>query len=307
MKRLSSLTLALALLLASTAHAQEAFQFGVIGHSFVGTADDSQLRKAIRESDADNLAFVVVNGIKSASEPCSDALYGERRAVLDEAENGIVVSLAASDWVGCKTRNEKSAAIERLNRVRELFFQDEFSFGASKIPVLRQSITPKFRAYTENARWEVGSILFATINLPSGNNHFLPDGGRNSEFEDRLIANRDWLQRLFTFATSKKLKGIVLFCDANPLTLPHQRPFLFRGQRDGFSEIRQRLTTLTADFPGKVLLVHSESTPRTDTVKAINWKRNLGSVGVGPGWIKLAVRNNSSTLFTLAATTPREK
>ncbi len=283
MKKLPALRLMLALLpgllsgllSASAAQAQDAFQFGVIGHSFVGAADDSLLRKALRESDADNLAFVVVNGIKAASEPCSDALYSDRRTLLDEAENGVVVSLAASDWVGCKTRDQKSAAIERLNRVRELFFQDEFSFGA---------------------------ILFATINLPTGNNHFLPDGGRNSEFEDRLIANRDWLQRLFTLAASKKLKGIVLFCDANPLTLPHQRPFLFRGQRDGFSEIRQRITTLTATFPGKVLLVHGETTPRTDPMNAINWKRNLGSIGVGPGWIKLAVNDNPNTLFTLAAT-----
>lgn len=282
----------------NTAAAQDSFQFGVIGHSFSGNPDDAVLRKALSESDADSLAFVVVNGIKSATEPCSDALYSDRRDLLKEAENGVIVSLAASDWVGCRNKNG-SIAIDRLNRVRDLFFPDEFSFGASRVPLFRQSVTPKFRSYTENARWEFGNILFATVNLPSANNHFLQDGGRNSEFEDRLIANRDWLQRLFTFATQRKMAGIVLFTDGNPLAQPSQRPFLLRGQRDGFSETRQRITTLAGEFRGKVLLVHGENL-KSESNAGILWRRNLGSIGVASGWSKFAVNNGKPDLFTLA-------
>lgn len=278
--------------------AQDSFQFGVIGHSFAGSPDETVLRNALNQSDADNLAFVVVNGIKSAGEPCSDALYSLRRDLLKEAENGVIVSLAASDWVSCRNKNG-SIAIERLNRVRELFFPDEFSFGASKLPLFRQSVTPKFRSYTENARWEFGNILFATINLPAANNHFLQDGGRNSEFEDRLIANKDWLQRLFTFATQKKLAGIVLFTDGNPLAQPSQRPFLLRGQRDGFAETRQRISTLAAEFRGKVLLVHGESL-KSEPNGGILWRRNLGSIGVASGWSKFTVDGSRPALFVLA-------
>ena len=30
----------------------------------------------------------------------------------------------------------------------------------------------KFRAYSENARWEIGNVMFATFNLPANNNHY---------------------------------------------------------------------------------------------------------------------------------------
>ena len=94
-----------------------------------------------------------------------------------DAENALIVSLAASDWVNCKAKNGKSIAIERLNRVRELFFAEDVSFGDTDISLIRQSSSAKFRSYAENARWEYGDILFATINLPADNNHYLPEAG----------------------------------------------------------------------------------------------------------------------------------
>jgi len=109
--------------------------------------------------------------------------------------------------------------------LRDLFFSDEFSFGASKLPVIRQSVAVKFRSYGENARWEFGNILFATINLPADNNHYLPDAGRNSEFEDRAIANRDWLQRVFTFAARKKWKGLYCFAMATRFPSPARHSY----------------------------------------------------------------------------------
>jgi hypothetical protein len=291
-----SLTL-LGALIAPLAMAQDSFQFGVVGHTFGTTPDEAVLRKALADSDADNLAFVVVNGIKAGSEPCSDALYNRRRDLLRQAENGVIVSLAASDWVACRSKSGAIAS-ERLNRLRDLFFSDEFSFGASKIPLLRQSVTPKFRSYAENTRWEFGSVLFATINIPATNNHFVQDGGRNSEFEDRLIANLDWLQRLFGQATQKKLAGIVLFCDGNPLAPPSQHPFLLRGQRDGYAEMRQRINTLAASFRGKVLVVHGENLP-DGSQERILWRRNLGNLGIAPGWSRLSVNNHHPDLFVL--------
>lgn len=282
------------------AAAQDSFRFDVINHALSGAPDENALHSALRESDAGDPAFVVVNGVKSATEPCSDTLYSARREVLTQAQADVIVSLAASDWIGCRSKSA-SIAIERLNRVRDLFFSDEFSFGASKITLLRQSVTPKFRSYMENARWEFGNILFATINLPAANNHFVQDGGRNSEFEDRLIANKDWLQRLFALATQRKMAGIVLFADGNPLAQPGQRPFLLRGQRDGFAETRQRITTLAGRFRGKVLLVHGGH-PHNTSNKSIVWRRNLGSIGVASGRSAFVVDSRNTALFTLAKT-----
>ena len=269
------------------------FSFAVISPLPGAAMDDDALRDAIAETDEDNLAFVIANGMKSANEPCTDKLYLRRKALLEEAKNGLIVSLAASDWAECKNEAGKSAANGKLNRVRELFFSDEFSMGASRIPVIRQSMTAKYRSFSENARWEMGRTMFATLNLPASNNHFIFDAGRNSEFEDRLIANRHWLQRIFSAAMQKKNAAIVLFCDGNPLAIPRA------VKRDGYAEIRSQIKSLAKKFPGKVLIVHGEAA-KTPSSPAIIWNGNLGQLGAGASWIKVTVARTGSTLFVVA-------
>lgn len=270
------------------------FSFGVISYPQQNSADESALRDAIDETDADNLAFVVTNGIKAAGEPCTDWLYNQRKALLQTAKNGVIVSPSAADWAECKSDNGKTSAVGKLNRLRELFFTDDFSFGSTRIPVIRQSANAKFRSYAENARWEMGNTMFATINLPANNNHYVSDAGRNSEFEDRLVANRDWLRRVFTYAARKKLAGIVLFCDGNPLLGAAD------GKRDGFAETRRYIVGLTAKFPGKVLLVHGPRAPHAGAVPDIIWHGNMGELDAGSGWVKLTVNASQPALFTVA-------
>ena len=301
MTRLLSCGLAACLVLqAGAAAAQPAdMSFGVIGHTFRKTADEALLRQAIRETDADNLGFVVVNGIKSANEPCSDALYEKRLGLLSGAKNGVVLSLAGSDWSECKRENGRSAAMERLTRMRDVYFQDEMSFGETRLILSRQSTSTKFRSYAENARWDMGNIVFATINLPAPNNHYLTDAGRNGEFEDRLIANRYWLERTFTFATREKRAGVVLFSDGNPGV--HSGRTSARGPdgaRDGFFEVRRQIVALAASFPGKVLVVHGGTPARSASAPAIVWRGNLGDIEVANGWARLNVSPFAPTLFT---------
>lgn len=292
----SSLPLAVlcaALALASPDIATAAgFSFGVFSRTSDPNFDDSMLRAIIEETDADNLAFVVANGIKANDEPCTDTIYQRRKSLLADAKHGLVVSLAASDWAKCRSENGKSAAIAKLNRVRDLFFDDDFSLGGTRIPVTRQSTAAKFRTVVENARWEIGKVMFATVNLPSKNNHYVYDAGRNSEFEDRLVANREWLNRIFTFASRKKAAGIVLFCDGNPLSAklpPAER-------RDGFTEIRKQILAQASRFPGRVLIIHGQANASSDAPR-IAWRGNLGELAAGSEWTKVTIDNRSPELF----------
>jgi hypothetical protein len=301
MTRLHARCLALALTAApALALAQPVpFSFGAIGHVFRAAADDGVMRKAIIESDADNLAFVVINGVKAADEPCSDTLYDQRLALLSQAKNGVVLSLAGSDWVDCKRGNGRPAAMERLTRIRDVYFQDEMSFGATRLPLSRQSTLSKFRSYAENARWEVGNIVFATVNLPAPNNHYVTDAGRNGEFEDRLIANRYWLQRTFTFAQREKRDGIVLFCDGNPAVLSGRTGIRTPdGTRDGFVEVRRQIAALAGTYNGKVLVVHGSA--RLPAPKNIRWRGNLGELALPAGWLKVNVKPDDEKLFSLS-------
>ena len=284
-----------------------AFSFGVIAPTTTRAADEAGLRDAILATDADNLAFVVSSGIKTAQEGCSDKLFFKRKELFQGAKNGLIVSVAASDWSSCKADDGRSMAIERLSRVRDLFFEDEFSFGASKLPLTRQASTPKYRTYVENLRWDVGNLVFATVHLPSNNNDFVAAAGRNSEFDDRLIADRDWLHRVFGVATQKGAAGIVLFCDGNPMLPPDLTGLPGQGQgqgqggrRDGFAEIRKQILALSARFPGKVVLIHCQEGAPGASASTLTWRGKIGAVALGSGWARITVDPLAPALFSLS-------
>lgn len=308
-----ALALLLALLVAASPLAAapvREFGFGVIAHAFKDRPDELALRDAIAGTDAENLAFVVANGIKSEKEPCSDSLYLQRRQILGSAKNGLILSLAGSDWIGCTAEDGQSVALERLNRLREIFFSGEFTLGESKLPVSRQSAMQKFRSYGENARWEVGGIEFATFNLPAENNHYLPAAGRNSEFEDRVIANRSWLQRIFGIATHRKASGIVLFFDGDPLLIRSKESARTDGRRDGYLEIRKEIRTLASHFHGQVLAIHGTGAG-VPQIEGIRWTGNVGDLSVPRGWKKITVTPGTATVFALqedsTGATPRTR
>jgi hypothetical protein len=289
-------------LLAAPKKDPDRHQFGVIGHSFHNGGGEAKLKQAIADESESALAFVVVTGIKGTAESCSDRLYEKRRELFDDARRPMIVALAASDWSECKNSAGRSVAIERLNRLRELFFSEPASLGAHKMPVTRQSSSPRFRSYAENAHWEVGDVLYATINLPANNNHYRPEAGRNSEYEDRLVANRFWLNRLFAMARREKRDAIVLFSEGDVKALMQPtglRALLDRTNKlDGFDEPRRQIATLAQKFPGKVLLIDTDSA-REGAAPSIEWRGNLGHLSLGSEAVEVKVTPGAASPFTL--------
>ncbi|OEZ63364.1 hypothetical protein [Duganella sp. HH105] len=300
---LSALTALMALMAGPAQAVQPAvrgFQFGVIGHSFKSGPDESVLKRAIADATLIAPAFIVATGIKASTEPCSDRLYAQRRALLNDAAPPMIVSLAGSDWSACVNSIGRSNAIERLNRLRELFYADGESLGERRLPLTRLSASAKFRSYAENAHWEYGKVLFATINLPANNNHFRAEAGRNSEYEDRLVANRAWLHRLFTLAERQKMQGLVLFSDGDVGVQAEQGFSLlpsFQSKQDGFAEPRRQIRAMAEKFKGKVLLVDTQSGAGTEP--AIVWRGNVGHLSLAAEWAEVRVAPGTAALFTL--------
>ena len=290
-------------LLAAPKKNSDRHQFGVIGHSFHNGGGEAKLKQAIADESESALAFVVTTGIKGADEPCSDKLYEKRRELFDDAHRPMIVLPSASDWSECKNSAGRSVAIERLNRLRELFYSAPTSLGTHKIPLTRLSASAKFRSYSENAHWQIGDVLYATVNLPANNNHYRPEAGRNSEFEDRMVANRFWLNRLFAMARRERLDAIVLFSegDVKALTQPTGlRALLGRSssKQDGFDEPRRQIATLAQKYSGKVLLIDTDSA-RKGAEPAIEWRGNLGHLSLGSGAVEVKVTPGASPPFTL--------
>jgi len=285
-------------------------RFAVIGHS-LGDGGGERLKQAIDDADDKSTAFVVVTGIKGAKEACSDKLYQQRRELVADARRPAIVVPTASDWTECRNSAGRTNAIERLNRIRELFYAEPQSLGARKLPLTRQSMSPRFRSYAENAHWSVGKVLYAALNLPANNNHYLTEAGRNSEYEDRLVANRFWLNRLFAIAKRDKLEAIVLFAegDLKALSQPTGLRALLRRavpDNDGFAETRRQVLALAQKFPGKVLLV--DSAPLAKGAKpAIEWRGNLGHLSVGKEEIEVTVDPARKALFKVGDAEPEKE
>ncbi len=305
MKRRACLALLLCCAALAARGAPSASQrFAVIGHGFTHGGTEARLERALADVREPDLAFVVATGIKGEAEPCSDTLYTRRREMFNDALRPLIVAPAASDWSGCRNSAGRSAAIERLNRLRELFYPEPYSLGARRIPLTRLSSSPRFRSYPENAHWVIGRVLYATVNLPANNNHYLAEAGRNSEFEDRLVANRFWLIRLFTLARRTRLDAVVLFSEGDVKILS-EKPGLLSlwrrpsgGGQDGFAEPRRLIGSLAQKFGGKVLLI--DTAPLAAGAQpAIAWRGNLGHLSVGSEVVKLTVEPGAAPMFAL--------
>lgn len=251
------------------------------------------LKKAFSKLGHIRPAFAIVNGIKSDSESCSDELYIERKNLANNSHVPTIISVTNGDWVNCKNSKSESVAIERLIRLKEIFFENRYSLGSKPLELTRQSLGNRFPNYPENAYWHMNSILFATIHMPSDNNHYIVAAGRNDEFEDRAIANRNWLDRLFRIASRHHDKGIVLISDGNPFS-PGIKNRQNITTRDGFYEIRQKLNNLATHYPGRVLFIHGHGTV---SPTEIIWKGRLGTLGLHPDWTRIDINLHTQTIF----------
>jgi hypothetical protein len=279
-------------------------RFGVIGHVFASGGPEAQLETALAATRKSSLAFVVATGIKNAKEPCTDELYPRRRDMLEDAKRPVVVVPAASDWAYCKNAAERLVSIERLNHLRELLYEEPSALGTKPLMLGRQSANAKFRSYAENAYWIVGEVLYATVNIPSNNNNYRSEAGRNSEYEDRSVANRFWLSRLFSQAQRKHLAGVVLFSEGDVNILQEEPGLLARLGRsnqlpqDGYASARRQIVALAKKFEGKVLLIDTAKVPN-GTEPAIAWRANLGHISVGSRVMHVEVTPRAEPMFRL--------
>lgn len=279
-------------------------QFGVIGHSFSQNGGETRLDQSLAKTRNAGLSFVVATGIKGAAEPCSDALYAHRRDMFEDARTPVVVLPAASDWAECRNAAGRRDGVERLNRLRELLYSEPSALGEKPLMLARQSANAKFRSYAENAYWIAGNVLYATLNIPSNNNHYRTEAGRNSEFEDRAVANRYWLNRLFALAKRRKFHALVLFTEGNLRILSAEPGILARFgrsaplQQDGFAAPRRQIVTMAGQFPGKVLLIDSAPVAN-GTEPVIAWRGNLGHASIGSRVVHVHVTPQTEPLFRL--------
>ena len=248
MQVLPRLLVVLATCVASLASAHNDFTFAAFGDTPYTEDEESRFVGMIAEINREKLAFVVhVGDFKSGWSPCTDALFMQRREWFALFHHALIYTPGDNEWSDCWRPLFASSAsrdpLERLQKLRSLFFADDTSLGQQKIALNRQS-----PAYPEHARWTHEGIVFATLNVPGGdNNARMP-----AEFATRGKAIDAWIAATFEVARAQSSRAVVLVIQADPLS---------SGGRikPGYISLMNAITRETLNFQGEVLLIHGDT------------------------------------------------
>lgn len=253
--------LGLAVLLALAGRlAAQPVAFGLFGDVPYTRWERAQLPALMAQMDAAGLAFVVHDGdIKSGSDDCSDATLQDILGLFQSSRTPLIYVPGDNEWTDCHRRsNGRYDPLERLARLRELFFQGEHALGGGALLLLRQSRNPAYAPYRENVRWEAGGALFVGLNLPGSDNNYHGVPGQSApvpEFVARNAANRAWLAEAFEHARRARLAGVLIVVQANPGFVADRA-----GQGSpGYREFLAQLADETRRLARPVVLVHGDT------------------------------------------------
>ena len=194
----------------------------------------------LAEQAARPLAFSLhVGDLKGGSTPCDDAVFADRRRLLERSAHPLVLLAGDNDWLDCR----RAAAggfdpFERLTHLRGAMFGDGRLDGA-----LRPAVLP---GVPEHRRWRMQGLVFVTLNVPGGN---LPDDPRSDALR---TAARDWLDAAFDEAERTAAPAIVIAFHASP-------DFAAGDRSPRYGWLLGRIAARAASASRPVLLVHGDT------------------------------------------------
>jgi hypothetical protein len=226
------------------------FTFAALGDMPYSKDEEERFPHLIAEMGREELAFIVhVGDFKSAVATCSDEVFLERRDWFEQSRHPFIFVPGDNEWTDCRRPfGAGRDPLERLDKLRELFFSRDTSLGQRRLSLARQSAPAGGYRYPEHARWEHDGVLFVTLNAPGPNNY--PQAA--AEYAVRERAVRQWLQQSFASARARGSRGVVVFM--------HGDPWSHAGDlRKGYAGLMETLAQETRAFDGAVLLVNGDS------------------------------------------------
>ena len=281
----------------------DAFAFGVMGDTQYNEREEAAFVAMMAKVDREDLAFVVHVGDFAGGHDCSDRLYLRRRAEFDASAHPFIYTPGDNEWVDCrKARPEYRDPVERLARLREVFFPDRQSLGRKRIELLAQDhcIEPgaegcRCPAFPENRFWTRAGVRFVTLNVPGSENNTGHDRANDAEARCRNEANAAWLEQAVRASERSETRALVIFLQANPWHSRHRAyDALLRQVQESPRRVRH-----------PVLFVHGDThdqrvdTPFVDTLgNPVHNLVRLETFGSPfTGWIKVTVDPDDPQVF----------
>ncbi len=244
------------------------FEIGLIGDQHYDAESSAQFANIMAEMNQADLAFVVhVGDIGSPTyNSCKDETYYQRRDEFNQSRHPLVFTPGDNEWTDCHQAGIPDT-LERLTKVREVFFQGDRSLGQRTMPLMRQSSDPRHAKFRENARWTYGGVVFVTLNIPGSNNNLGRMPEMDVEYAERNAADIEWMRQGFEYAKQNGGKAIMILIQANPhfeeswpvrkrrafgIASPPKRP-------SGYAEFLQALQREVLVYGKPVVLVHGDT------------------------------------------------
>ena len=287
---------ALSLLVAFGVQA-ETWRFAVIGDTPYSDRERSQVPLMLEDIADEHPDFIVhVGDFKASKDRCSDEIFLDRQRLFNQSRVPLIYVPGDNEWTDCKHLIAGHFdEVERLGKLRQVFFAEPRSLGKATIAVEQQS-----SAFPEHLRWRLGPVRFVTLNVPGPNNNFGMGRQASAEYLSRNPAVIDWLKQGFATARREHAAAIVIVMQGNP-GLKH---FAAGLGHSGYRELVETLRSETLDFPGQVLLVHGDThwqridhPLRNGPETVANFTR-LESFGYPfMGWVKVIVDTQNPEIF----------
>jgi hypothetical protein len=239
-------------LFANISPAQEqGFSFLATGDLPYSEAQDAGYRQLLRQSENEDFAFLMhVGDFKAQSQPCSDENFTKIRDLFKTYPKPIVYTPGDNEWTDC--HGVGADPIERLAKVRALFFQDKTTLRLEELGVTFQSSAPKYSRYVENFRFSKGGVLFVVAHVVgSNNNRRETNPAAMEEHKLRVEANQVFLRESFAEAVNTQAKAVALVIHANP--------DFETGKKNGFQDFRATLRDLLATYDKPVVCIHGDT------------------------------------------------
>jgi hypothetical protein len=285
----------------------DTFSFGVMGDAPYSTGEEAAFVTMMQAMNHEPLAFVVhIGDLKAGSNsPCTDALFERRREQFNALAHPLAFVPGDNDWVDCRRASNGSMdPLERLDKLRRIFFADRWSLGLRRMLLVPQEecanrVESECRCpgLPENRTWAMEHVLFVTLNLHGSNNNIGFDAASDREAHCRDWADKVWLEKAFARAADAS-QALVIFVHANPW---------LRSKQGVYDAFLAQLAHGAAKHPRPVLLVHGDThTYRVDRplydaagkhVPNLTRLESFGSPFVR--WVRVTVDANDPAYFRI--------
>lgn len=241
-------------LLSPIAHAQDAtFRFLATGDAPYSKSQDSMYRNLLKQSESEDFAFLMhVGDFKGGSDPCTDENFSRIRDLFKAYPKPVVFTPGDNDWTDCHTVG--TDPIERLDKVRELFFRDAQTLRLEKLGAKFQSASaePAHKKFVENYRFTKSGVLFVVAHVVGSNNNMRDkNDAAKLEFKLRSEANQAFLKESVTEAVKSNARAIAVVIHANPN--------FETGTNDGFNNFRATMREFLGTYRKPVVCIHGDT------------------------------------------------